>query len=82
MSLVGPRPIVPEELDQYGHGAPVFLSLKPGVTGAWQINGRSNVGYPLRADMELEYVRNWSLGRDLWILLKTVPAVLVHRGAH
>ena len=82
MSLVGPRPIVPQELDQYGHGAPVFLSLKPGVTGAWQINGRSNVGYPLRADIELEYVRNWSLGRDLWILLKTMPAVLAHRGAH
>ncbi|HUK20975.1 MAG TPA: exopolysaccharide biosynthesis polyprenyl glycosylphosphotransferase [Gemmatimonadales bacterium] len=82
MSLVGPRPIVKEEIDEYGHGAPAFLSLKPGITGAWQIQGRSNVGYPVRANMELEYVRNWSLGRDLWILLNTVPAVLLQRGAH
>jgi exopolysaccharide biosynthesis polyprenyl glycosylphosphotransferase len=82
MSLVGPRPIVPDELGQYGPGAAVFLSLKPGMTGAWGINGRSDVGYPNRADMELEYVRNWSLGRDLWILLMTAPAVLKRRGAH
>ncbi len=82
MSLVGPRPIVPEEIDVYGHGAPVFLSLKPGITGAWQTNGRSDVGYPLRADIELEYVRSWSLARDLWILVKTFPAVLARRGAH
>jgi len=82
MSLVGARPIVPEELELYGHGAPVFLSLKPGMTGAWQVNGRSRVGYPGRADIELEYVRHWTLGRDLWILLQTVPAVLVRRGAH
>jgi exopolysaccharide biosynthesis polyprenyl glycosylphosphotransferase len=82
MSLVGPRPIVPEELGQYGPGAAAFLSLKPGMTGAWGINGRSEVGYPNRADMELEYVRNWSLGRDLWILLMTAPAVLKRRGAH
>jgi lipopolysaccharide/colanic/teichoic acid biosynthesis glycosyltransferase len=82
MSLVGPRPIVPEEIDRYGHGAPAFLSIQPGITGAWQINGRSHVGYPERADMELEYVRNWSLRGDVVILLKTVPAVLGGRGAH
>jgi lipopolysaccharide/colanic/teichoic acid biosynthesis glycosyltransferase len=82
MSLVGPRPVVPEELDQYGPGAAIFLSLRPGITGAWQVNGRSHVGYPDRADVELEYVRNWSLARDLWILLRTIPVVLGHRGAH
>jgi lipopolysaccharide/colanic/teichoic acid biosynthesis glycosyltransferase len=82
MSLVGPRPIVPEELNQYGHGAAVFLSLKPGMTGAWAANGRSQVNYPDRADMELDYVRNWSLGLDLWILLRTFPAVVARRGAH
>ena len=82
MSLVGPRPIVPEEIDHYGHGGPAFLSLQPGVTGAWQINGRSQVGYPQRADIELDYVRNWSLGGDIAILLKTVPVVLGRRGAH
>jgi len=82
MSLVGPRPIVTEEIDHYGHGGPAFLSLQPGMTGAWQINGRSQVGYPQRADIELDYVRNWSLGGDIAILLKTVPAVLGRRGAH
>lgn len=82
MSLVGPRPIVPEELDEYGHGAPVFLSLKPGMTGAWQVNGRSKVGYPHRADIELEYVRKWSIALDLTILVKTVPAVVGRWGAH
>lgn len=82
MSLVGPRPIVPEELDQYGHGAPVFLSLRPGMTGAWQINGRSRVGYPHRADIEIEYVRNWSLARDVSILFRTIPAVMTHDGAY
>lgn len=82
MSLVGPRPIVPQELEQYGAAAPVFLSLKPGITGAWQVDGRSLVGYPDRADMEVEYVRTWSLGRDLMILLRTVPAVALRRGAH
>ncbi len=82
MSLVGPRPIVTEEIDHYGHGGPAFLSLQPGMTGAWQINGRSQVGYPQRADIELDYVRNWSLGGDIAILLKTVPVVLGRRGAH
>ena len=81
MSLVGPRPIVPQELDEYGHGAPHFLSLKPGITGAWQVNGRSSLGYPDRVGVELEYVRNWSLSGDLAILLKTIPAVLIRRGA-
>lgn len=82
MSLVGPRPIVPQEIDEYGTGAPSFLSLKPGITGAWQVNGRSALGYPDRAGVELEYVRNWSLGRDLDILLRTFPVVFGRRGAH
>jgi len=82
MSLVGPRPIVPEELDRYGYKAAMFLSLKPGMTGAWQVNGRSRVGYPDRADMELDYARSWSLARDLSILVRTIPVVLGARGAH
>lgn len=82
MSLVGPRPIVPAELHEYGNrGAPLFLSLKPGMTGAWAVNGRSRVGYPDRADLELQYVRRWSLVTDVGILLRTVPAVLRGRGA-
>ena len=83
MSLVGPRPIVPAELAQYEQdGAAIFLSIKPGMTGAWQVSGRSAVGYPDRADMELEYIRNWSLAGDTGILLRTFPAVLARRGAH
>lgn len=82
MSLVGPRPIVVEELRHYDDEEPLFLSLKPGITGAWQVNGRSSVPYPARAALELEYVQSWSLGKDLGILARTVPAVLTQRGAH
>jgi lipopolysaccharide/colanic/teichoic acid biosynthesis glycosyltransferase len=81
MSLVGPRPVVPEELNHYGDGAFLFLSLKPGMTGAWAVQGRSHVGYPDRVDIELAYIREWSLGADLGILLQTIPAVLERRGA-
>ena len=82
MSLVGPRPIVVEELRHYDDEEPLFLSLKPGITGAWQVNGRSSVAYPLRASLELEYVQTWSLRKDLSILARTLPAVLAQRGAH
>jgi exopolysaccharide biosynthesis polyprenyl glycosylphosphotransferase len=82
MSLVGPRPIVPSELEHYEHHAPLFLSLKPGMTGAWAVSGRSAVGYPDRAGVELEYIRKWSLLSDLGILARTVPTVLRSRGAH
>jgi exopolysaccharide biosynthesis polyprenyl glycosylphosphotransferase len=81
MSLVGPRPIVPEELGEYGVYAETLLSLRPGLTGAWQVNGRSRVGYPDRAHLELDYVRHWSLAGDVWILLRTMTAVLARRGA-
>jgi lipopolysaccharide/colanic/teichoic acid biosynthesis glycosyltransferase len=83
MSLVGPRPIVPAELDHYRHEAAlVFMSLKPGITGAWAVSGRSEIGYPDRALLELEYIRRWSLLSDIAILVRTVPAVLRRRGAH
>jgi lipopolysaccharide/colanic/teichoic acid biosynthesis glycosyltransferase len=82
MSLVGPRPIVPAEIEHYGGVAPLFLSLKPGMTGVWAVSGRSGVGYPDRAHMELKYIRNWALTSDVRILLRTLPAVLQSRGAH
>jgi len=82
MSLVGPRPVVAGEIDHYGDAAPTFLGVKPGITGHWQVNGRSAVAYPERAELDLEYIRNWSLGRDLTILFKTIPQVLMGRGAH
>jgi lipopolysaccharide/colanic/teichoic acid biosynthesis glycosyltransferase len=82
MSLIGPRPVVPDELDEYGEKRRVLLSVKPGMSGAWAIIGRSRVGYPQRAAIELRYVRRWRLGSDLSILWRTLPAVLTRRGAH
>jgi exopolysaccharide biosynthesis polyprenyl glycosylphosphotransferase len=82
MSLVGPRPVVPDELNHYGDGAFLFLSIRPGMTGAWAVEGRSQVGYPDRAHIELSYVREWNLWKDLGLLLKTIPAVLYMRGAN
>ena len=82
MSLVGPRPLVGPELGNYRGRVPTLLSVKPGMTGRWQISGRSRVSYPERAEMDLEYVRNWSFLGDLWILSLTPFAVFVRRGAH
>jgi exopolysaccharide biosynthesis polyprenyl glycosylphosphotransferase len=82
MSLVGPRPIVPEEIRHYEQDGAMLLLLKPGLTGLWQVSGRSNLAYPARAGLELEYVERWKLSHDIAILLRTVPAVLAQRGAH
>ena len=82
MSIVGPRPLVGPELEHYGEWAPYFLSIKPGITGYWQVMGRSDVAFPERARLDIHYIQRWSLGLDLWIILKTIPHVLSRRGAH
>ena len=82
MSLVGPRPVVGPELENYGTWTRVLLGVKPGVTGYWQINGRSSIVYPERAHLDLQYITRWSLAVDLSILLRTIPAVLRRRGAY
>jgi lipopolysaccharide/colanic/teichoic acid biosynthesis glycosyltransferase len=82
MSLVGPRPIVPAELVEYGDSAAEFLAAIPGITGRWQVSGRSNLFYPERAAVELEYITGWSLSEDVRILLRTLPVVLSRTGAH
>jgi len=82
MSLVGPRPIVADELDHYGGTAALLLSRKPGLTSNWAINGRSEVSYPQRADLELAYLRQWSLRNDVRIILRTIQAVALQRGAY
>ena len=82
MSLVGPRPIVPDELVHYDGVSSLLLSLRPGMTGKWTVGGRSSVAYPKRADMELEYIRNWSVLGDLEILLRTGRVVWKGWGAH
>jgi len=83
MSLVGPRPIVPNEAAEYGDSAMLFMSAKPGMTGHWQVSGRSEIAeYRKRVELDLEYIRDQSLGKDLEILLRTVPAVLRRKGAN
>jgi exopolysaccharide production protein ExoY len=83
MSLVGPRPITPPQLEQYGEYSPLFLSAKPGITGYWQVNGRSEVtDFSHRTALDIEYIRDQSLKTDFEVLLKTIPAVLLRRGAH
>lgn len=83
MSLVGPRPVVQEELDQhYGVAAASYLMVRPGITGLWQISGRSDTSYTERVALDCRYVREFSFWRDLKILFKTVPAVLFSRGAY
>lgn len=82
MSLIGPRPVVPDELNEYGDKRRVLLSAKPGMSGAWAIIGRSRVGYPHRAAIELGYVQRWRLKTDFAILWRTLPAVVTRRGAH
>jgi len=83
MSLVGPRPVVPDEVENYGDYASLFLSAKPGMTGHWQVNGRSEVAeYSKRVELDLEYIRDRSLAKDFEILLRTVPSVLRRKGAH
>jgi len=81
MTLVGPRPIVSAELCQYGRFAPYYLGLKPGLTGLWQVTGRSSLSYRRRVAADVRYARTRSLSLDIRILLITIPAVLFGRGA-
>ena len=76
MSLIGPRPVVPVELEEFGDRAPELLRAKPGLIGAWTSRGRGRPDYPERAAIELEYVRNRTASRDLVILLRSIPVVL------
>jgi exopolysaccharide production protein ExoY len=76
MSLVGPRPVLPDEIARYGHHARAYLRARPGLTGMWQANGRSSVGYVGRVARDCYYARHWSLALDLVLLVKTIPALL------
>ncbi|MDB5178987.1 MAG: hypothetical protein JWN01_930 [Patescibacteria group bacterium] len=82
MSMVGPRPIIPAELERYGEHGASFLALKPGVTGLWQISGRNDISYEDRVKLDIYYVENWSLALDLKILIRTVMAIFRGRGAY
>jgi exopolysaccharide biosynthesis polyprenyl glycosylphosphotransferase len=82
MSLVGPRPPLPSEVKKYDRWQRRRLSMKPGLTCIWQVNGRSNVSFKKWVQMDLEYIDNWSILLDFELLLKTIPAVFTGRGAY
>lgn len=81
MSLIGPRPYMPSEREKIGENVDMILAVKPGITGLWQVSGRSDVDFASRVEMDVWYVRNWSIWSDVIILIKTVQVVLGKKGA-
>lgn len=82
MSLVGPRPPVPEEVDQYEYHERKRLGVVPGITCIWQVSGRSEIKFKQQVQMDVEYIENQSITNDFKLLLKTIPAVLSGKGAY
>ena len=82
MSIIGPRPVVKAELAEYGDRVDKFLSIKPGAMGLWQSSGRSNIPYPERCDVELEYVDEASLAFDTKIMFKNIISIFKRDGAY
>lgn len=82
MSLVGPRMICPEELEKYSQWGINLLTVKPGITGLWQVSGRSDISYEERVKLDMHYIRNWTIWLDLYLVWRTIPAVLNRRGAY
>jgi exopolysaccharide production protein ExoY len=81
MSIVGPRPIVRGEIPKYEDKIIYYLAVRPGITGLWQVSGRSDCSYPERVALDAMYVSEWSLKSDMIILLRTIPAVLLQEGS-
>lgn len=82
MSVVGPRIITPNEISKYGPYSPMLMRVMPGLTGLWQVNGRSNTTYDERVALDMQYISQWSLWLDIKILLWTIPVVLKGDGAY
>jgi len=82
MSVVGPRPVVKDELEMYGPAADCYLRSRPGLTGLWQVSGRNDVSYGTRVAFDQHYVENWSFLSDIKIIVLTVPAILASRGSY
>jgi lipopolysaccharide/colanic/teichoic acid biosynthesis glycosyltransferase len=82
MSLVGPRPALPAEVNQYSLQDRQRLEVIPGITCIWQVSGRSDIPFPQQVQLDVEYIQSQSLLLDLKLLLKTIPAVLLSRGAY
>jgi exopolysaccharide production protein ExoY len=77
MSIVGPRPVTEEELERYNSAIDAYLACRPGITGLWQVSGRSSTSYEQRVALDLYYANNWSLALDAKIMVVTVPSLLV-----
>ncbi len=82
MSVIGPRMISPPEMKMYNQWGINLLTVKPGISGLWQVSGRSDVSYEERVRLDMQYIRNWSIWLDIQILIETIPAVLRQRGAY
>jgi lipopolysaccharide/colanic/teichoic acid biosynthesis glycosyltransferase len=82
MSLIGPRPPIPAEVEQYQEWHKRRLEVSPGITGLWQVSGRSELTFDEMALLDIYYIENWSLGLDTKILWQTVPRVLFGNGAY
>lgn len=82
MSLIGPRIIAPDELRNYGQFGTTLMLVMPGLTGLWQVSGRSDTSYDQRVALDMEYITTWSIWLDIKILLRTIPAVLKGDGAY
>lgn len=82
MSLVGPRPIVEEELPKYGPAFTLYIQVRPGITGLWQVSGRNDTTYDERVELDARYVRTWTPLSDLRVLLKTAPVAISGKGAY
>lgn len=82
MSLVGPRPVIAEELERYGDDVCYYTQVRPGMTGLWQVSGRNDLDYAARVSLDAWYVRNWSLATDVAILFKTLGVVVRGQGAY
>jgi lipopolysaccharide/colanic/teichoic acid biosynthesis glycosyltransferase len=82
MSLVGPRIITPDEITKYGRHGEMLLTAMPGLTGLWQVSGRSDTSYDDRVKLDMKYIHNWSISMDLKILFRTIPAVMKGDGAY
>ncbi|GHV51921.1 undecaprenyl-phosphate galactose phosphotransferase WbaP [Spirochaetia bacterium] len=82
MSLVGPRPIVDDEVEKYGEDFKRIFSVKPGLTGLWQVSGRSDTDYAERVSLDTYYLQSWSVWLDIWIIFKTIDAIFKGKGAY
>jgi len=82
MSIVGPRPALPEEVEQYQEWHKRRLEIAPGITGLWQVSGRNELIFDEMVMLDIYYIENWTPWTDIWIMLRTIPTVLLARGAY